>query len=176
MAGKLKSLVNILWLKARHPTVKTRGMHYIRLGTEIVLLNNGKLEIGNKVATQRRVVLSVVGGEMTIGNNTSFNRNDILICHAKINIGKNCSFGPNVCIYDHDHRYDRNGHEKTKYKTSPIIIDDNCWIGANVTILRGTHIGEGCVIGAGAIIKGDIPAHSLVTSDRKIVIRPIEER
>lgn len=78
-------------------------------------------------------------------------------------------FGPNVCIYDHDHKYDAEGF-KEGYRTGAIVIEDHCWIGANVTILRGTHIGEGCVIGAGAILKGDIPEHSLVTPNRELII------
>ncbi|MCR4913326.1 MAG: acyltransferase [Lactobacillus sp.] len=37
----------------------------------------------------------------------------------------------------------------------PVKIDDGCWIGANVTILPGVHIGKGCVIGAGAVVNKD---------------------
>ena len=58
----------------------------------------------------------------------------------------------------------------------PITIEDNCWIGANATILRGTHIGEGCVIGAGTVVKGEIPPHSIVTSNREMVIKPIKDK
>ena len=62
------------------------------------------------------------------------------------------------------------------YKIGNIVIENNSWIGANVTILRDTHIGEGCVIGAGAVIRGNIPPHSLVTADRSVRIVPIENR
>ena len=82
-------------------------------------------------------------------------------------------FGPGVTIYDHDHMFSDEGI-LPGYKQGSVIIDDGCWIAANVTILRNTHIGEGCVIGAGAVVKGDIPAHSLVTSGRELKIRPIE--
>ena len=78
-------------------------------------------------------------------------------------------------IYDHDHKFGPEGI-RPGYNTAPVVIENDCWIGAGVTILRGTHIGEGCVIGAGSIVKGEIPPHSLVTSDRQLTIVPIEAR
>ena len=176
MVTQIKTLMNIVLFKLFHPTIKTNGIHYINIGTEIVCLSNGKLELGNRVSTQKRVTFSIVGGQLIIGNNTSFNRNDIIVCHEMIKIGDNCSFGPNVTVYDHDHKYSTKGHEKEKYNTSPIIIEDGCWIGANATILRGTHIGEGSVIGAGTVVKGRIPPHSIVTSNREMILTPIEEK
>ena len=176
MIDKMKTLLENLWLKLRHPRVGTEGVHHIRIGTEIILLSNGTLKIGSRVSTHKRVTLSVVGGQLMIGSQTSFNRNDIIVCRDRITIGSHCSFGPGVYIYDHDHKYHESGFESNAFKTSPIVIEDNCWIGANVTILRGTHIGEGCVIGAGAVVKGDIPPHSLVKAGRDLHIEPIASR
>lgn len=82
-------------------------------------------------------------------------------------------FGPGVTIYDHDHKFSVEG-VKTDLNYGSVIIDDGCWIAANVVILRNTHIGEGCVIGAGTVVKGQIPPHSLVTSDRKLNIIPLK--
>ena len=50
-------------------------------------------------------------------------------------------------------------------------IGVNCWIGAKVTILDGVSIGEGCVIAAGAVVKEDIPPHSLVAGVPARLIR-----
>lgn len=46
------------------------------------------------------------------------------------------------------------------------------WIGMNIMIIKGVHIGEGCVIGAGALITKDIPLYSIVTNAGGIKIRP----
>lgn len=118
----------------------------------------------------------VNGGSVSIGDRVNINRNTILVCHDSVTIGDCCSFGPNVMLYDHDHKFGVNGMEKG-YKTAPVIIEKNCWIGAGVIILRGTHIGEGCVIGAGTVVKGNIPAHSLVKSEgnRSLLIEPIRD-
>lgn len=72
-----------------------------------------------------------------------------------------------MTIYDHDHKFNANGIQ-SDFNYGSVIIDNGCWIAANVTILRNTHIGEGCVIGAGTVVKGEIPPHSLVTNDRGI--------
>lgn len=95
------------------------------------------------------------GGKIEIGNNTNFNYNNIIISHNSIKIGENCLLGPNVTIYDHDHNYKDNDW-RNKFVSTPVIIGNNVWIGANVTILRGTTIGDNCVIGAGTILKGKI--------------------
>lgn len=52
-----------------------------------------------------------------------------------------------------------------------ITIEDDCWIGSNVTILDGVTIGKGCVIGAGTLVTKDIPAGSIVVDKREKVMR-----
>lgn len=135
--------------------------------------SKGKIKIGYGFGTSTNTAFSALdGGEMIIGERVNVNRNCIFICRKKIVIGNHCTFGPNVCLYDHDHQYGIHGVEQG-YKYGEIVIGDNCWIGAGVILLRGSHIGEGCVIGAGCLIKGDIPSHSLVIADKGIKIKEI---
>lgn len=54
-----------------------------------------------------------------------------------------------------------------KFKTSPITIGSNVWIGANTLILRGTHIGDNCVVAGGAVIRGSYPANTVIIQKRK---------
>lgn len=81
-------------------------------------------------------------------------------------------FGPNVCVFDHNHKFDMEG-VKPEYSSGAIHIGKKCWIGSGAIILKGTTIGDGCVIGAGTVVSGNIPAHSLVTSNRDMLIQPI---
>ena len=137
---------------------------------------SGHMAFGKNFVMKQGVYLATVnGGKITIGNNVSINRNCILVCHDSITIGDNCAIAPNVVFYDHDHKFGENGLEDG-FKTAPIVIEKNCWIGAGVTILRGTYIGEGSVIGAGAVVKGQIPPHSLVTSNREMLITSIKTK
>ncbi|WP_455266069.1 DapH/DapD/GlmU-related protein [Phascolarctobacterium sp.] len=53
-------------------------------------------------------------------------------------------------------------------------IGSHCWVGSNVVILKGVTIGDNCVIGAGCVITEDIPSNSIVTMDRKLLIKSIK--
>lgn len=155
--------VHITGLNTIHHTVKIYG----RAG--------GMIALGDRVFAERQCVIVAVGGRLTVGAHTYFNSNCTVVCHERMKIGSGCMFGPNVCVYDHDHQYGYDGIS-SDYRTSPVMIGDDCWIGANVIILRGTQIGDHCVIGAGVVVKGDIPAHSVVTGNRELVIKPITDR
>ncbi len=155
--------------------IKFSGVQNICHSTQIYGRRKGVVILGKRIRTDRQATLVAVGGKLLIGDYCFFNEATRVVCRDSISIGARCLFGPNVCVYDHDHIFGYDGI-KDGYKTDPIIIEKNCWIGANVTILRGTHIGEGCVIGAGTVVKGEIPAHSLVKTNRTPVIEPIEPR
>ena len=127
-------------------------------------INKGKIIIGKKLQTRRNVEFNVnKGGTIQIGDNCFFNNNCIVASHENVTIGNNCSFGPNVLIYDHDHDFRApNGKSEGKYKTSPIIIGNNVWIGANVVILQGTKIGDNSVVAAGTILKTEVEENTLI--------------
>lgn len=140
------------------------------IDTEIVIGKGACLSLG-KVSGSSGLHLLCALGEMDIGN-ACFNRHCIISGRYRIKIGDNCFFGPNVCVYDHDHKYTLEGVQPHEFKCSEIVIEDGCWIGAGVIILRGTHIGKNSVIEAGAVVKGDIPPNSLIVTERKTRIIP----
>ena len=174
MLSKILGLLNKIIYKIRFgekvyfsgiPAFVTHMQIYVR---------SGKVKIGKGFTMKQGVYMAALnGGEILIGDNVSINRNCILVCHDSISIADNCAIGPNTVFYDHDHKFDENGIAPG-FNTAPIVIERNCWIGAGVTILRGTHIGEGSVIGACSIVSGNIPPHSLVKSNRSLIITPID--
>lgn len=177
MLRKIRMIVITVLLSIIHlGKLKMKGFQDIRFDTEFAIQHKGHVTLGKSTTAFRRVTFAANGGVIEIGNGVFFNRDCMVCALDRITIGDRCLFGPKVIIYDHDHVFNENGLVSGKFKTSPVIIEDHCWIGANVTILRGTHIGEGCVIGAGAIVSGNIPPHSIVKSDRSLYIQPIESR
>lgn len=106
------------------------------------------------------------GGKLYIGSNVKINYNCIIACHEQIEIGEGTEFGPSVFLYDNDHDY-KAGLKEEKFKTAPILIGKNCWIGANTIILRGSTIGDNSVVGEGSIVGETIPPNSVFVQKRQ---------
>lgn len=125
----------------------------------------------NSVRLNNNVLISASnGGAIFLGNHVSCNVNTVIVAHKEIYVDDGCSIGPNVCIYDHDHYFDKNGFRKDDFRCSPVHIGSNTWIGAGCIILRGSTIGSNCIVGAGTIVKGNIPDNSIVKNNSSNVI------
>lgn len=114
-------------------------------------------------------------GTIVIGNNVFFNNGCAVHAMDSITIGDETIFGENVRIYDHNHRFadPTLAIKEQGYATAPTIIGSHCWIGSNVTVLKGAQIGDNCVIGAGCVISGTVPSGSVVRMDTTLHIDPI---
>lgn len=113
--------------------------------------------------------------KLTIGDGCFFNFNCTINCLNGITIGEECIFGENVKIYDHNHKF-RNTNMPIRlqgYNTKPIIIGKNCWIGSNVTILKGVTIGDNSVIGANCLIYKSVPSNTIVKNKTSDIIEQI---
>ncbi|HFU4117175.1 TPA: DapH/DapD/GlmU-related protein [Streptococcus suis] len=109
--------------------------------------------------------------QLIVGKRVFFNSNAVLRCRQRIEIGDDTMFGDGVRIYDFDHKFSNYHIEKHAFKSAPIRIGKNCWIGANSVILKGVTIGDNTIIGAGCTISKDIPANSIVTTKNQFTIR-----
>ena len=97
-------------------------------------------------------------------------------CHVppNIQIGKDVMMGPEVLIFRRNHRFDNvdipmrlQGYEEAP----PVVIEDDVWLGARVIVLPGIRIGNGAVIGAGAIITKDVPPFAVCAGNPARVVR-----
>ena len=103
--------------------------------------------------------------QLIIGD-SYINSNCVIRATKEINIGDGCAIG---C---HFTALDSNFHEiNGKMKSAPVTIEDNVWIGANVTILPGVVVGRGSVIAAGSVVTKSVPPNSLVAGVPAKVIK-----
>lgn len=151
--------------------VKLKKTIHTNIEKGVKIYNSGKkLEIGETYIRANSNINTEGKGELIIGSKVFINRNAIISCRNKITIEDNCIIGPNVCIYDHDHKFGESGVENG-YILEDVIIEKNCWIGAGVIILKGTHLGENCVVAAGTILKGNYPANSMIYNKKETVVK-----
>lgn len=104
-------------------------------------------------------------GELIIGDKVFINDNCSINCIDKIHIGEYTKIGPGVSINDNDHNFRGNGDGRML--TGQVIIGKNVWIGANSVILRNTVIGDNSIIAAGSVVKGKVPANTVLVDKRE---------
>ncbi|MBR7748080.1 acyltransferase [Undibacterium baiyunense] len=104
-------------------------------------------------------------GDVVIGERTVINSGCVLYTGNGISIGNdvaiaaNCTFAPvNHAYKDKSRKINQQGFLPSR---GGIVIEDDVWIGANVIILDGAILRTGCVIGAGSLVRGEIPAYSI---------------
>ena len=94
---------------------------------------------------------------------------------AKVIIGDNCQFAPNVSIYTAGHPVHPETRNSGYEYGIKVTIGDNVWIGGNTVICPGVHIGDNVVIGAGSVVTKDIPDMVIAAGNPCKVIREITE-
>lgn len=126
---------------------------------------NGKIIMDRGVQCRRGCTLLCEDGILNVGKRVFMNQNVMITCKEHINIGDDVTIGNNVVIVDHDHNYKSSGFIKTS-----VSIGSNTWIGANSVILRGSSIGEHCVIAAGTIVRSGVyPPYSLIYNQKDTI-------
>ena len=115
------------------------------------------------------------GTHIETGKNFFANYNCTIIDVAKVTIGDNCQFAPNVSIYTAGHPIHPVSRNSLYEYGISVTIGDNVWIGGNTVILPGVHIGSNTVIGAGSVVSKDIPDWTVATGNPCRVIRQITE-
>lgn len=124
------------------------------------------------------------GSHTTIGESFFGNYNLTIQDDARVTIGDNCNFGPNVTIVTPIHPMlpderlmmrNEEGKPTRFCYAKPVVVGNDVWLGANVVICGGVTVGDGCVIGAGSVIVKDIPPMTFAAGNPCRVIRPITQ-
>lgn len=94
--------------------------------------------------------------------------------NGKVIIGKYVMMGPQCKIYSRNHAFSRTDIPMMKQGFSdvkPVIIEDDVWIGGGVIILPGVHVGQGAIIGAGAVVTKNVEAFTVVGGNPARIIK-----
>lgn len=185
--------MNSNWYKILLKFMKIKyGKKLLLKGMPVVFCKKGsQIEIGDNVTIKSSFLSNLVGlysrtiivartndAKIKIGNNVGISGATIY-ARKGIEIGDNTLIGGNAKILDNDfHPIEieaRRNDIKEKILTKPIKIGKNCFIGCNSIILKGTELGDGCVVGAGAVVAGKFEANSVIAGNPAKVVKKLEE-
>lgn len=160
--------------------VRFNGIPYVRVasGSRITIGDNVTINssfLCNPAGLNHRTILfTLPGAEILIGNNVGVSGVTIYSA-TSIHIGNNVLLGANVVLYDTDFHQlnplDRRAGIQDSIRTSPVVIEDDVFIGANSIILKGSRIGKGSVIGAGSVVTKDVPPFAVAAGNPARVIK-----
>ena len=170
----LKRYWRFAWFKLRHPQVITEGFVCLGKHLEIVARpGHGRIMLGKWVHLGDETRLRAHEGTLRIGDKVVFARDVTVNCYLDIEIGASTLIADWTYICDFDHQtedLDLPIKDQGLVK-SPVRIGPDTWIGTKVSVLRGTRIGRGCVLGAHSVVRGDIPDYAIAVGSPARVVR-----
>ena len=101
-------------------------------------------------------------GDVIIGDHTRIGLHNTII--GPVTIGNHVNLAQNITVTALNHNFSDSQKriDEQGVSTTPVVIEDDVWIGANAVILPGVTIGTHSVVAAGAVVTKDVPAGSLV--------------
>ncbi len=172
----------------------------IFVASDVQFRNSAKCRFGNGVTLERGVIIDGlsehgidlgpgvligayslirsstamhIGEGMTIGRNSACDAFSFFGAGGRITIGNDVIMGQHVCFHAETHNHERTDIpiRAQGVTRKPIVIEDDCWIGANVTFLGGAHVAHGSIVGAGALVNKRYPPFSIIAGVPAVVIR-----
>ena len=162
--------------------VVLRHPHKIRIGDDVVIddgccldakgTDNAGITIGDGVFIGRNTILSCKNGDIVIDDHANVGFNVEIFSASRVRLGKNTLVAAYTYLVGGDHLYDRTDtpvlHQGRTARG--IEVGDNVWLGAHVVVSDGSRIGRDAIIGAGAVVIGEVaPFHIAAGVPAKIV-------
>ena len=132
-----------------------------------------KFWLGDYSVVESFACINNAVGDVIIGNHTRIGLHNTIIGPVTIGSHVNLAQGITITALNHNFSDAEKRIDEQGVNTTPVVIEDDIWIGANAVILPGVTIGQHSVVAAGAIVTKDVPPHSLVAGVPAKVIKQI---
>ncbi len=162
-----------LWIRLLvNPFVhkKARGSK-VRWQTRMDVVPFNRFELGKNSVVEDFSTINNGVGHVIIGDGTLVGMSNVII--GPVRLGNNIIIAQNVVISGLNHNYqDINVPiSKQNVSTAEIVVEDDCWIAANVIITSGVTIGKHSVLAGGSVVTKDVPAYSIVAGNPAKIIK-----
>lgn len=165
-------LVSLVSAPMHLRAVTATGTHLRTQGRPFIE-NDGTLTIGHRTLLRSipvPVELAVgIGATLHIGDAVRINYGVSIATVASIHIGDRVRIGPYAMIVDTDFHELHDREQRPAGR--PVVIEDDVWIGAKASVLKGVRIGRGAVVGVGAVVTRDVPAGAIVAGVPARIVR-----
>jgi len=162
-----------LWVRLFiNPFYHKRGANtIIRSSARMDVIPYNKFEIGKESIIEDFCTINNGVGDVFIGDESRIGLSNVII--GPVKIGNSVILAQNIVVSGLNHTYEEINIpiRFQKVSTSPIVIEDEVWIGANSVITSGITIGKHSVIAAGAIVTKDIPAYSIAVGNPARIVK-----
>jgi acetyltransferase-like isoleucine patch superfamily enzyme len=155
-------------------SVVFNGFVFLGKGVELSARKGyGRVVIGPWVHLGDHNRIRAHEGTVTIGRKTVFGRDNTINAFLNISIGSECILSDSIYVCDFDHRTSSvdTAIRNQGIVKSPVTIGNDVWVGTKVTVLRGSHLGDGCVVGANSVVKESFKPLSVVAGVPAKLIR-----
>ena len=163
--------------------VVLRHPHKIRIGNDVVIHDgccldakgdaNRGIDIGDGVFVGRGTILSCKNGDIVVDDHANIGFNCEIFSGGRVRLGKHTLVAAYTYLVGGDHTFDRTD-VAVLYQdrvARGIEVDDNVWLGAHVVVSDGATIGRDAIIGAGAVVRGEIPPFAIAAGVPARVVR-----
>jgi len=171
--------------------VVLRHPHKITIGDNVVIddgccldakgSTNRGISVGNGVFVGRNTILSCKNGDIVLDDEANVGFNVEVFSAARVRIGRRVLVAAYTYLVGGDHLYDRVDIPVLQQGRTArgIEVDDNVWLGAHVVVADGAVIGRDAIIGAGAVVMGEVPPFYIAAGvparlirDRRVTAEP----
>jgi acetyltransferase-like isoleucine patch superfamily enzyme len=189
LVERLSSIANT-W--AAHAVVTMQGSSRFMTTASVSNINGNPaaIVIGENAVIRGHLQVFAHAGRIEIGQWFYMGENSRVWSAAQVTIGDRVLIAHNVNVIDStthpidaSKRFDQTvaiftkGHPRSDpgLDSSPIIIEDDVWIGHSATIMKGVRIGRGAIVGAASVVTKDVPAWTLVAGNPARTIRTLDQ-
>lgn len=156
-AGRLRAAL----LRLRGARVGART----RLGPGLRVVRPRGIELGSRVEVEHGVYFKLVddAARVAVGDFTFIGALTEIDASLHVRIGAHTLIAPGVFITDHSHNHSAAARlDEQGISSAEVVIGDDVWLGAKCIVLAGVRIGNGAIVGAGAVVTRDVAAGAIV--------------
>lgn len=139
----------------------TKELFIVERKVQVLKWKGGHIDIGRGVRLAMGSKI-VCGGHLSLGPRVIVGPNTVIMCATQVHVGARSMISWNCSIFDsigHRMWMERSGEAEIE---EPITIGEDVWIGPYSIIMKGVTIGDNCIIGAGSVVRRDVPPNTLV--------------